>query len=60
MFCKETYYWSLRNVGLSLESFGEEFEIGKIVFELEDLKIDKEKRREEIGEFAFFLGRFRF
>ena len=53
-FCKETYYWSLRKVGLSLEGFGEEFEIGKIAFELEDLKKDKEKRREKIGDFAFF------
>ena len=43
-------------MGLSLEGFGEEFEIGKIAFELEDFKKDKEK----IGEFAFFLGRFRF
>ena len=45
---------------LSLEGFGEEFEIGKIAFELKDLKKDKEKRREKIGEFSFFLGRFRF
>ena len=41
-------------MGLSLEGFGEEFEIGKIAFELEDLKKDKEKRREKIGDFAFF------
>ena len=47
-------------MGFSLEGFGEEFEIGKIAFELKDLKKDKEKRREKIGEFAFFLGRFRF
>ena len=47
MFCKETYDWSLRKVGLSLEGFREEFEIGKIVFELEDLKriSRKEERR---------------
>ena len=38
---------------LSLEGFGEEFEIGKIAFELEDLKKDKEKRREKIGDFSF-------
>ena len=41
---------------LSLEGFGEEFEIGKIAFELEDLKKDKEKRREKIGDFAGDLG----
>ena len=34
-------------MGLSLEGFGGEFEIGKIAFELEDLK--KEERR------GFFL-----
>ena len=45
-FCKETYHWSLRKVGLSLEGFGGEFEVGKIAFESEDLKKDKEKRRE--------------
>ena len=32
-------------MGLSLEGFGGEFEIGKIAFELEDLK--KRKRRKE-------------
>ena len=32
---------------------GGEFEIGKIAFELEDLKKDKEKRREKIGDFPF-------
>ena len=47
-------------MGLSLEGFGGEFEIWKIAFELEYLKKDKEKRREKIGDFAFFLGRFRF
>ena len=36
-----------------MEGFGEEFEIGKIAFELEDLKKDKEKRREKIGDFPF-------
>ena len=40
-------------MGLSLEGFGEECEIGKIAFELEDLKKDKEKRREKIGDFPF-------
>ena len=40
-------------MGLSLEGFGEEFEIGNIAFELEDLKKDKEKRREKIGDFPF-------
>ena len=46
-------------MGLSLEGFGEEFEIGKIAFELEDLKKkDKEKRRGKIGDLAFFLGLF--
>ena len=30
---KETYHWSIRKVGLSLEGFGEEFEIGKIAFD---------------------------
>ena len=38
-------------MGLSLEGFGGEFEIVKIAFELEDLKKDKEKRREKIGDF---------
>ena len=55
-FCKETYHWSLRKVGLSLEGFGGEFEVGKIAFELEDLKKEKgkrKKRRKEIGEFSF-------
>ena len=33
--------------------------MGKIAFELEDLKKEKEKRREEISGFAF-LERFRF
>ena len=28
----------------------------KIAFELEDLKKDMEKRREKIGDFAFFQG----
>ena len=34
-------------MGLSLEGFGEEFEIGKISFELEDLKriMRKEERK---------------
>ena len=32
-FCKETYYWSLRKVGLFLEGFGGEFEVGKIAFD---------------------------
>ena len=41
-------------MGLSLEGFGGEFEIGKIAFELEDLKKDKKKIREKIGDFAFF------
>ena len=59
MFCKETYHWSLRKVGLSSEGFEGEFKMGKIAFELEDLKKEKEKRREEIREFAF-LERFRF
>ena len=48
---QETYYWSLRKAGLSLEGLGEEFEIMRIAFELEDLKKDKEKRREKIGDF---------
>ena len=40
-FCKETYHWGLRKVGLSLEGFGGEFE-------LEDLKKEKkEKGRRE-------------
>ena len=48
-------------MGLSLEGFGGEFEVGKIAFELEDLKKkDKEKRREKIGDLTLFLGRFRF
>ena len=34
-----------------MEGLGEEFEIVKIAFELEDLKKDKEKRREKIGDF---------
>ena len=41
-------------MGFSLEGFGGKFQIGKIAFELEDLKKDKEKRREKIGDFAFF------
>ena len=44
---------------LSSEGFGGEFKMGKIAFELEDLKKEKEKRREEIRGFAF-LERFRF
>ena len=32
-FCKETYHWSLRKVGLSLGGFGGEFEIGRIAFD---------------------------
>ena len=40
--------------GTFLEGFGGEFEVGKIAFELEDLKKDKEKRREKIRDFAFF------
>ena len=31
---KETYHWSLRKVGLSMEGFGGEFEIEKIAFDL--------------------------
>ena len=50
---------SLRKAGLSLEGLGEEFEIVKIAFELEDLKRDKEKRREKIGDFFPFGNRFR-
>ena len=42
-------------MGLSLEGFGGEFEVGKIAFELEDLKKDKEERREKIGDLAFFF-----
>ena len=37
-------------MGLSLEGFGGEFEMGKIAF---DWKIEKKKRRKEIGEFSF-------
>ena len=37
-----------------MEGLGEEFEIVKIAFELEDLKKDKEKRREKMGEFSFW------
>ena len=43
-------------MGISLEGFGGEFEIGKMTFELEDLKKDKEKRREKIEDFAFLGG----
>ena len=47
-------------MGLSLEGFGGGFEIRKIAFELRDLKKkEMEKRREEIREFTFFLGRLR-
>ena len=42
-------------MGLFLEGFGGEFEVGKIAFELEDLKKDKEKRRGKIGDLAFFF-----
>ena len=42
-------------MGLSLEGFGEEFEIGKIVFEWEDLKKDKEKRREKNRRIRLFF-----
>ena len=37
-----------------MEGLGEEFEIMKIAFELEDLKKDKEKRREKRGDFFSF------
>ena len=37
-----------------MEGFGEEFEIGNIAFELEDLKKDKKKRREL--EIFYFQG----
>ena len=47
-------------MGLSLEGFGEEFEIGNIAFELEDLKKDKEKRRGKKRNLPFFLEGFRF
>ena len=42
-------------MGLSLEGFGEEFEIGKIAFEWEDLKKDKEKRREKNRRIRLFF-----
>ena len=38
-------------MGLSLEGFGGEFEIGKIAFDWKILK--KKKKRKEIGEFFF-------
>ena len=40
-------------MGLSLEGFGGEFKVGKIAFELEDLKKDKEKIGEKRGDFPF-------
>ena len=49
---KETYHWSLRKVGLSLEGFGGEFEIEKIAFDWKILK-KKKRSRKEIGEFSF-------
>ena len=39
-------------MGLSLEGFGEEFEIGKFAFELEDLK-KEEKKKGNSGIFLF-------
>ena len=47
-------------MGLSLEGFGGEFEIGKVAFELEDLKKEKEKRRGGNKRIYLFLERFRF
>ena len=46
---KEIFFGKKTFSTLSVEE-----EIGKIAFELEDLKMDKEKRREKIGDFAFF------
>ena len=45
-------------VGLSLEGFGEEFEIGKIAFELEDLKRISRKEERKLEILPFFLGDF--
>ena len=47
-------------MGFSLEGFGGEFEIGKVAFELEDLKKEKEKRRGGNKRIYLFLERFRF
>ena len=42
-----------------MEGLGEEFEIVKIAFELEDLKKDKEKKKRENRGFFPFGNRFR-
>ena len=42
-------------MGLSLEGFGGEFEIGKIAFELEDLKKEREIKERKVD---FFFSRF--
>ena len=47
-------------MGLSLEGFGGEFEIGKIDFELEDLKKGKGEKKRENKRICLFLERFRF
>ena len=55
MFLQGNLLLEFKEGGTLLEGLGEEFEIVKIAFELEDLKKDKEKRREKIGDF-FLLG----
>ena len=51
MFLQGNLLLEFKEGGTLLEGLGEEFEIVKIAFELEDLKKDKEKRREKIGDF---------
>ena len=45
-------------MGLSLEGFGGEFEVGKMAFELEDLEKEK-KEEEKEGNRRIFLFRNR-
>ena len=47
MFCKETYHWSLRNVGLSLEDVLGEFEILRICFGVKDMEMTWESKESE-------------
>ena len=43
-------------MGLSLEGFGGEFEIGKIAFDLEDLKKGKGEKKRENRRICLFFG----
>ena len=52
-FCKETYHWSLRKMGLSMEGFWRGIWNWEDGFWKRGLKKRKRKRRKEIGEFSF-------